>query len=46
MFDEYGVNFIFNGQKHNYLRMVPINLNESKNSAVYEYGDKTGQGRC
>lgn len=44
-FDDYGVDVIVNGHTHYYLRTKPINLNESTNSAVYQYGSNSGEGR-
>jgi hypothetical protein len=46
LFDDYGVDLIFNGHEHNYLRTKPINRNISDTSAVNEYGSGPGQGRC
>jgi hypothetical protein len=46
LFDDYGVDLIFNGHKHNYTRSKPINRNVSDTSAVNEYGNGPGQGRC
>jgi hypothetical protein len=46
LFDDYGVDLIFNGHEHNYLRTKPINRNVSDTSAVAEYGSGPGQGRC
>ncbi len=46
LFDDYGVDFIYNGHEHTYLRTVPINLNISDTVGVAEYGSNTGQGRC
>jgi 3',5'-cyclic AMP phosphodiesterase CpdA len=46
LFDDYGVDMIFNGHEHNYLRTKPINRNVSDTSAVNEYGSGPGQGRC
>jgi len=46
LFDDYGVDLIFNGHAHNYLRTKPINRNVSDTSAVNEYGSGPGQGRC
>jgi PKD repeat protein len=46
LFDNYGVDMIFNGHEHCYARMKPINRNISDTSAVAEYGSGPGQGRC
>lgn len=46
LFDDYSIDFIFNGHEHNYLRTKPINRNVSDTSAVNEYGSSPGQGRC
>jgi hypothetical protein len=46
LFDKYGVDMIFNGHEHNYLRTKPINRNISDTSAVDDYGSGPGQGRC
>jgi hypothetical protein len=46
LFDDYGVDMIFNGHVHHYTRSKPINRNISDTSAVSEYGSGPGQGRC
>jgi hypothetical protein len=46
MFDDYGVDFVFNGHEHSYMRSTPINLNNSDTSAMQEYGSGPNQGRC
>jgi hypothetical protein len=46
LFDDYGVDMIFNGHVHHYTRSTPINRNISDTSAVSEYGSGPGQGRC
>jgi hypothetical protein len=46
LFDQYGVDMIFNGHEHNYLRTKPINRNISDTSAVAEYGSGPARGRC
>jgi predicted phosphodiesterase len=46
LFDDYGVDIIFNGHEHCYSRTKPINRNVSDTSAVDEYGSGPGQGRC
>ena len=46
LFDDYGVDMIFNGHEHCYARTKPINRNVSDTSAVNEYGSGPGQGRC
>ena len=45
-FDDFGVDMIFNGHVHNYLRTLPINRNISTSSPVASYGSGEGQGRC
>jgi hypothetical protein len=44
--DDYGVDFVFNGHEHSYMRSVPVNLNISDTNGVSEYGGGPGQGRC
>ncbi len=44
-FDDYGVDIVFGGHRHCYIRSVPLNLNVSETLAVEEYGSKPGQGR-
>jgi hypothetical protein len=46
IFDDYGVDFVFNAHEHSYLRTVPINLNVSDTGRVEEYGSGPNQGRC
>ncbi|MCK9399499.1 MAG: metallophosphoesterase [Bacteroidales bacterium] len=46
LFDDYGVDMIFNGHEHCYSRTKPINRNVPDISAVDEYGSGPGQGRC
>ena len=46
LFDDYGVDMIFNGHEHCYVRTKPLNRNISDTSAVNEYGSSPGQGRC
>jgi hypothetical protein len=46
LFDDYGVDLIFNGHEHNYTRSKPINRNISDTAAVAEYGSAPAQGRC
>jgi predicted phosphodiesterase len=46
LFDDYGVDLIFNGHQHNYTRTKPINRDISDTSAVNDYGSGPGQGRC
>jgi PKD repeat protein len=46
LFDNYGVDMIFNGHEHSYARTKPINRIISDTSAVAEYGSGPGQGRC
>ena len=46
LFDDYGVDMIFNGHEHCYVRTKPLNRNVSDTSAVNEYGSGSGQGRC
>ncbi|RLD40223.1 MAG: hypothetical protein DRI89_12455 [Bacteroidetes bacterium] len=46
LFDDYGVDIIYNGHEHTYLRTVPINLSISDSAGVAEYGSNAGQGRC
>lgn len=44
-FDDYGVDVIFNGHLHYYMRTKPINRNVSIDAPVAEYGSKPDQGR-
>ena len=44
-FDDYGVDVIFNGHMHYYMRTKPINRNISINSPVAKYGSNKDQGR-
>ncbi len=44
-FDDYGVDMIFNGHSHHYMRTKPLNRNISINSPVSEYGSQPNQGR-
>ena len=44
-FDDYGVDMIFNGHSHHYMRTKPLNRNISINSPVSEYGSQLNQGR-
>jgi hypothetical protein len=46
LFDDYGVDFVFNAHEHSYLRTVPINLNISDTCGVAGYGSGPAQGRC
>lgn len=46
LFDDYGVDMIFNGHVHHYTRSKPINRNISDTSAVSEYGSGPDEGRC
>lgn len=46
MFDDFGIDMIFCGHSHNYLRTKPINRNISTTKPVQEYGSKPGQGIC
>ena len=46
VFDDYGVDVIFNGHDHMYERSKPINLNVSTSAPVSTYGSGVTQGRC
>ncbi len=44
-FDDYGVDIVLNGHKHNYEVMKPVNMNMNTAAPVAEYGSGPDQGR-
>ncbi len=46
IFDDHGVDMLFCGHTHSYIRALPINRNVSVDTPVAAYGAGPGQGRC